>query len=948
MGVVYRGWDPTLSRPVAIKMIVEVGGAGASVERFVREARSAGRLRHPAIVAVHDAGVFDGRPYIVMDFVEGATLAQVIEEHGRGLPPPRAARLVREIAAALHHAHGEGVVHRDVKPLNIIVDADGAPKLTDFGVARDLSNANRLTATGEMVGTPAYVAPEQLRGDPRGAGPAADVYAIGAVLYHALTGVAPYRGAGSLPEMIVAVMEGEPERLRAIDPSIPAPLEAIVRRCMRKKPEKRFESAGEVVRALDRFLDPERGSRGETGSSGSSRTLVAAVAGTALLVGSLGVAVGWIARGPGASPPVAAAPDPRSATDPAGPSAGADVAEVGPDGGDAPTTPPGVPAARTEPLEAPLPDGALFRLGSTRLRHGNVVSDVTVSCDGALLASAGQDTHVRVWDAVTGAARGVLDHDGLSVAVGFSPRDPDLLVTGSTNEVVTGWNARGGTRRWVSERGAVALVRDVVLSPDGERIAAIGSRGTIRILDAADGTERARITCPPPIAGAAFSPEGSRLVVALGSGPPGALQLHDAANGERLWSIDPGDVPTAVAFSSDGGQILCTTSRTLSGRLRVLDAATGSPLRELLATTPMSIAVNGDRERPLVAMGMVPDIRVLDPRTWTPVCEIVGRSGGWTADTLVFAGPTRLISGDQAGGVRIWNVETARPVTLPELPPTHEGGLNTVVFSKDGERIATASRDASVRVWDAADGSAIAVLSRNASRLAFCDGGRSLAAVNGSHVWIADALTGARRQRVAIPSLSLAMTPDGTRLAAAGISGQVVIVEVASGEARPFIGHDPSRRGVRALAWSPDGRALAVASNDERVEVLDGATGAAVMRAELPRQVTTVIFVDAGTIAVAGLDRSVHVISLPGGEQRLLSGHSKQVDAVAASADGQLIAGAGMDDFAIVWEVATGAEVARLAGHASRIEDLAFSPDGRRLATASADGTALIWDLDRR
>ncbi len=256
MGSVHRGWDPQLRRDVAIKRIHETGsesGAEALARRFLQEARAAARLRHEGIVAVHEVGTDEeGRPYLVMDLVEGETLADLADRER--LAPRRAATIVRDLARALDHAHGEGVVHRDVKPQNVLIDGQGRPRLVDFGLARLLDGKTNLTRTGQMIGTPHYVSPEQARGRHDEVGPRSDVWALGAVLYWGITGRTPFTGENIL-EVLKKVFLHDPDPPRSLDPAIHPDLETVALRCLEKDPDRRYDSAAELAAELDRFLD---------------------------------------------------------------------------------------------------------------------------------------------------------------------------------------------------------------------------------------------------------------------------------------------------------------------------------------------------------------------------------------------------------------------------------------------------------------------------------------------------------------------------------------------------------------------------------------------------------------------------------------------------------------------------------------------------------------------
>jgi predicted Ser/Thr protein kinase/tetratricopeptide (TPR) repeat protein len=253
VGVVLDAYDPTLSRSVALKLLIAGRDASdAQLRRFLREARAASILRHEHIVAVHDLGEDSGRAYFAMDRIEGRSLGNLLTEGP--LAPRRACELALEIARALEHAHGHGIVHRDVKPHNIIIDAQGKSYLTDFGLARDLGEDARLTATGQIVGTPAYAAPEQLAGQPTDE--RSDIYSLGATLHEAITGSPPF-DAGSYPLLSWKVIYEPAPSLRAKRPEVAADVEAVVLTCLEKDPARRYRSAGELAQDLERFLRGE-------------------------------------------------------------------------------------------------------------------------------------------------------------------------------------------------------------------------------------------------------------------------------------------------------------------------------------------------------------------------------------------------------------------------------------------------------------------------------------------------------------------------------------------------------------------------------------------------------------------------------------------------------------------------------------------------------------------
>lgn len=242
MAVVYLARDQELHRAVAVKVLEgSLAGDDDVQARFLREARLAARLSHPNVVQVYDAGETDERPYIVMEYVPGTTLAQ----SGR-LPPDEAVQLVLQACAGLQHAHEAGVVHRDIKPGNLLLREDGVLKIADFGIARS-SDATQLTKLGTILGTAAYLAPEQAAGEEVTA--VADIYSLGAVLYHLLTGRPPYE-FDSLAELAAKQSEGLITPVRDLEPSVPDPVEAAVMRALARSPRFRPPSAAELAREL--------------------------------------------------------------------------------------------------------------------------------------------------------------------------------------------------------------------------------------------------------------------------------------------------------------------------------------------------------------------------------------------------------------------------------------------------------------------------------------------------------------------------------------------------------------------------------------------------------------------------------------------------------------------------------------------------------------------------
>jgi predicted Ser/Thr protein kinase len=256
MGVVYRARQLSLQREVAVKMILRGGLASqADVERFRVEAEAAARLDHRGIVPVYEVGDVQGRPYFSMKYIDGTTLSQRLTLGP--LPPREAAQLLADIARAIHFAHERGVLHRDLKPSNILLDHWGRGHVTDFGLAKQISEAASLTRTGAVIGTPAYMAPEQAAGARGQVGPPSDVYSLGVILYHMLTGRPPFQAASPVDTLLM-VLEQDPVPPRMLNPKADRDLEMISLRCLQKPTDLRYPTAAALADDLDAFLNDER------------------------------------------------------------------------------------------------------------------------------------------------------------------------------------------------------------------------------------------------------------------------------------------------------------------------------------------------------------------------------------------------------------------------------------------------------------------------------------------------------------------------------------------------------------------------------------------------------------------------------------------------------------------------------------------------------------------
>jgi serine/threonine-protein kinase len=253
MGVVYKARDVALQRLVALKMVYHAGsGRDQQLARFEREARAVAQLQHPHIVQIFALGQHEGMPYFAMELMEGGSLSEKLR--AGPFPVRESAQVVESLARAVHFAHQRGFIHRDIKPSNVLLTADGTPKITDFGLAKRFNYEDPvLTLQGAVVGTPAYMAPEQVKGHPDAIGPAIDVFGLGAMLYDLLTGQPPFR-APNVMETLLRVMNEKPVPPSQLRPEVPGDLELICVKCLEKDPARRYASAEALADDLARFL----------------------------------------------------------------------------------------------------------------------------------------------------------------------------------------------------------------------------------------------------------------------------------------------------------------------------------------------------------------------------------------------------------------------------------------------------------------------------------------------------------------------------------------------------------------------------------------------------------------------------------------------------------------------------------------------------------------------
>jgi hypothetical protein len=569
-GIVFKAFDPALHRFVAIKVLApQLATSVAARQRFAREARAAAAVSHEHIVAIHGVDEANGLPYLVMEYVSGISLQERLDRDGP-LDIPEVLRIGAQTAAGLAAAHAQGLVHRDVKPANILLESGMARvKLTDFGLARAADDAS-LTQSGGITGTPMYMAPEQARGehtDHR-----ADLFSLGSVLYALCTGRPPFRASSTLA-VLRRVSEDRPRPVREVNPAVPAWLALLIADLHEKDPADRIQSAAEVADLLNRYLaylrQPSRVSPPPLpGRRPPARAWRGALAAVLLGITALGMAaVGWQAaarhlfgllRQGAAETAVPPKVHPRTHVDTLpGPVLGAAFA-------------PGNEVLATADDNGVLLLWDLSRIALRGQLHGHTarVWSVAFSPDGRLLASAGGDWHhpdgtgeLFLWDATTGTClRPLGGRHALVFSVAFAP-DGRVVASGAWDGTVRLWDPATGREKAVLH-GHKGPVRFVTFSPDGRTLASGSFDGTIRLWDPETGRETRVLESPgQKVNCVAFSADGKLLATAEnpangtpvpGGKGPGRVCLWDLETGKRRAVFTgPRGMVLSVTFSPD-------------------------------------------------------------------------------------------------------------------------------------------------------------------------------------------------------------------------------------------------------------------------------------------------------------------------------------------------------------------------------------------------------------
>ncbi len=961
MGIVYRARQKSLNRIVAIKMLLAGEYAQPNfIERFRAEAEAVAQLQHPNIVAIHEIGEQDGRQFFSMDYVQGKNLAQVSAEFGaRSAEAHRCASWLKSMAEAAHYAHQRGIIHRDLKPSNVLIDAFDQPRITDFGLAKRLTGASELTLTGQVLGSPNYLPPEQASGKPTGVG--SDVYSLGAILYHLLTGRPPFE-AESLTTLLRQVVETEPIPPRGLNPGIPRDLETIALKCLEKEPHRRYQTAKELAADLGRFLEGRPIQARPVNAADKvwkwcrRRPALAGMGGAlllALLLGSAGVLWQWRQARVNAL----SARQGEYAADML--SAHLAIAENNR----------GLALALLDDKYRPKVQGplAIHDRSRTDLRNWEwrylrqlcrgdelftlhrfpaPVTALAVSRDGKLLATA-TASEVLLWDPTTRTRVASLG-PGANKLV-FSPAK-DVLALGCFNEKreprVDLWevNGRKQTRMRTLKVGT-REVRGLVFSADGKRLATLTGDGILQVADSDSGQILYEKQAVRP-----FRDSAAGVVVFL---PDDRLILGEEYGLLQVLNLKTGEVASVETQTAScvSSAAFCRASGLFAagfgygeGSILLWNPTTWEPLGRLTNhTDSVSALAFGADGQYLVSASSDRTIRIWSVANQTQRWCLQSSQEQLTALALLADGRT-LVSGGSGGSVCLWEIGSSarlpihtnlavslRLERMRDVPPAAFGAENFdpkaaarfgLAFAPDSHSFITMNSGGELGVYDARSFALV----------------ESLPALGSNH-WAA------------------ALSPDGRWLATGDHPGRITLWDWTNRKAATNFSASFDWFGL--LRFSSSGRYFicTCARNDwSRHSVRIWRTNDWVELGLTGSQFEGLYPVDLSPderhLAVGYVNGAIKLFYFPSLRwETTLAQNLGTVGAVLFSADGRKLISVDFGGAVRSWDVATRRQQGDpLRGHLGTILGAALSPDGRRLATGGScpRDAVKIWDLAAR
>jgi WD40 repeat protein/tetratricopeptide (TPR) repeat protein len=993
MGVVYKARQIGLNRAVALKMIRAGVHAGPEeLNRFRTEAEAVARLQHANIVQIYDIGEQDGLPYFSLEYVEGSNLHQELGHTPQ--PPVEAARLVETLARAVHAAHQRGIIHRDLKPSNILLrrksdpqiskthtdsrDDQSAksaksvdwisafePKVSDFGLAKQIGGDSGQTHTGEIIGTPSYMAPEQATGKTHDIGPLSDVYGLGAILYEMLTGRPPFKGATTRDTLDqVCFQEAVPPG--RLQPRLPRDLETICLKCLQKEPRKRYASAQELADDLGRYLAGEPIKARPVGAWGRGwrwarrRPAIASLSATSVLLFLLGFGlVTWQwwesvkARRAAETAGALADEKARDEEEARKQAEAAQAAEA---------------KEKTKAIEAKNAE-ATERKKAVSAQRESEASAYTLRI--ALAQREWMANNVAraeaILDQCPPGLRGWEWHylkrlchsylltlpGGRDSYLAFSPDGSRIVTTGiqiakedgkpSHRSLIRVWEAQTGQELHAHVLPVEVGLGGVRFTPDGKQLIAVSStremvkgklvtNSTVKLLDPVTGKETLSLRIGGDVGALAVSADGQQLTTASSDGTVRVWSLASRAELHSVRIQEPlrGTLfYAALAFSSDGKRVAAATA---AGTVKVWDAATAKELaatamrpREAIIVYSVVFSPDGDRLAMADNTGVV---QVYDAHTGRPVLSLPGGAGGLIGSSVAFSPDgTRLAASWGEGVIKVWEVRTGLELLSLRGQANVLSEVRQVTFSPDGYRLAAVGDK--VYVWDATTGQEHRAVPRNGGMvkaLAFSPDGRAFASaceqalneIGLVRINVCDTRTGQFLfifQGHKHNPVAVSFFPDGRRLVSGDAEGMVNIWELGTGKVIRELATFPAvqiTQRLRDLALSPDGKQLAAAGIVKyQAPVAAGVYNRRDAKVE-------------SQIKVWDLEADGAPVVLPlGGE----------VESVAFTPDGKRVMAVTWTGTFKTWELATSKEVRTLELGEGKI---AISPDGTKLASAQS------------
>jgi eukaryotic-like serine/threonine-protein kinase len=920
MGVVYRARQLRLNRIVALKMILSGQFASKQeVLRFRGEAEAAANLRHPNIVAIYETGEAAGQHYFSMEFVQGRTLSEITRDGP--IPAHRAAQYTRITAQAIHYAHQQGVLHRDLKPSNILIDENDQPRITDFGLAKRARDDFGLTLTGQVLGSPSFMPPEQTSAKSGKVGPASDVYGIGAILYHILTGRPPFQ-ADSIDGLLTQLRENDPVAPRLLNPSIPRDLETLCLKCLEKDPAKRYPSALALADELNRFLHDEPiharpvGALEKIGRWCRRKPVLASLILLVHLVaiaGLTGILWQW------------------------------HRAQISADGER-------LQRARAE-AQAYASDMNLVAqtLEANNLGRGlallNRHRPAPTRAPSAQADPRGWEWR-HLWKASRSDESATLGtHDHSVTTVAWSPLG-NLIASAAFDGKVKLWNPRDYTP--AGEWDLADPVRALAISPDGQSLAALATRRGCLVFDLTTRRDATTLDIPAGDYGGAvaFSPNARLLAASAGY-----TNIH-------LWNLTTRSLLATLSghlsevkrlvFSSDSQTLYsCADDQTI----RTWNLGSFQETHTLLAHEGWvsSLALSPDQTL-LASSSGDGTARIWNLASHQEIARLTNHAAlVWD---VAFSPNGQLLAtcgADQR--IRLWS--TANWQELQVL----KGHLNevwTLAFAPDGRTLVSSGKDETVKLWsvDPKPGPATRLPLAPTSRfLSLSPDGRHFALLEGNTLSIWD--TRALRKLHELTPLepgpaTVRLGLDGHHLYVGDSAGNLHQIELATpSDPIPLVPHPGP---ITALALSIDGQLIASAGRDQVVLVQSTASRQPIAQLTAPAdRIQSLAFSrDHRLLAGStGPDDRILVWDLPSQTHRLtLPGHKGLILGFDFSPDGRLLASASWDGTARLWDTTSGRLLASLRAHLLGVNGVTFTPDGRRLAAGTGDGFIKFWNVE--